>query len=175
MDLIYVDVKNCSVCEREFVPSSRHAKCPACRYHIAKDACKCGKPKARQRQSCQSCVTWKGELNPNWKGGRLVKKGYILLFVENHPRGRYVFEHILVMEKSLGRHLYPNENVHHKNSIRHDNRIENLELWVRHQPRGCRVSDLVEWAKEILQKYDSVELEGVEPSSCGSSIGRLRA
>ena len=82
----------------------------------------------------------KGEKHSSWKGGRYRNtKGYIAIYVADHPhqlKYGYVLEHRLVMEKHLGRYLEPGEQVHHKNGIRDDNRLENLELLVRNPHNG---------------------------------------
>jgi len=136
---------------------------------------RCGKPRlvrqSRVGKLCRSCSNSEnhksrnqvGEKNGSWKGGFTYHtKGYRMLRVatgEKLPTGNlkygYVFEHILVMEEVLGRMLAKHENVHHKNGVKDDNRIENLELWAVAHPSGQRVTDLVEW---VVRMY---------PEACG--------
>lgn len=87
----------------------------------------------------------------------------MLLYRPTHPastRAGYIYEHRLVVEQRIGRHLLPDENIHHLNGDRSDNRSENLELWVTKQPKGQRPRELVEWAREILERYDAEVTEG---------------
>ena len=63
------------------------------------------------------------------------------------------YQHRTIMENYIGRKLNKNENVHHINGNRDDNRIENLELWSTFQPRGQKISDKIKYALEIIKLY----------------------
>ena len=76
-------------------------------------------------------MTAYGEQNAMWRGGRIVaSNGYVLIRVGTaHPmadiRG-YAYEHRLVASEALGRALANDEQVHHRNGDKTDNRPENL-------------------------------------------------
>lgn len=78
-----------------------------------------------------------GPQHHGWKGGRYMSRGYIIvmmsvaekeMFGSMAKAGGYVPQHRLVLAKKLGRPLLPSEVVHHRNGIKTDNRLRNLEL-----------------------------------------------
>jgi hypothetical protein len=91
-----------------------------------------------------------------FKNGRVRHySGYIWVMIEHDDplrsmasRGSgwqngYAQEHRIVMARHIGRPLLASESVHHVNGLRDDNRIENLELWVKAHGAGQRADDLV--------------------------------
>lgn len=70
-----------------------------------------------------------GKDHPNWKGGRRIDNGYVVILNRDHPRaGRdgYVLEHILIWEQFHGKPLPKGWIIHHLNGIKDDNRPSNL-------------------------------------------------
>ncbi len=87
---------------------------------------------------------------PVW---HIDQDGYVTRLVQVGNRKLRLIQHREIMAQFLGRPLLPKETVHHKNGIRHDNRLENLELWTGHHAYGQRVPDMIQWAKDVLALY----------------------
>ena len=133
----------CAWCGKMFTPPARENRRKCCSLRCAYDM---GNSKRGL----------KGSLNPRWKGGirQHGTTGYIRQYVSG--RGS-LLQHRVVMEKQLGRPLLRHEEVHHKNGKRDDNRLENLELWIKRQPGGQRASDLLQYAHWIIENYGALE------------------
>lgn len=88
------------------------------------------------------------------------KNGYVYVYVVGKSRNGKL-EHRAVMEEHLGRELRKGESVHHRNGVRDDNRLENLELWVKPHLAGQRAEDLVAFVAEQYPEACRAALEGV--------------
>lgn len=111
-----------------------------------------------------------GENNPRFKTGRIIDKdGYVKLIApSDHPfkdAKNRVYEHRLVYENYLSIildeqvYLNPDEEIHHINGIKDDNRLINLQYMATRKDHK----------KEHLKKYD-----GVTCKICGSSKTGIR-
>lgn len=120
-----------------------------------------------------------GSRSHNWKGGRVSSgvKGYVRVWVttlsaaeanlaQMADRTGYIYEHRLVIARSLGRPLVKGEIVHHLNGITDDNRLENLELVApsTHGPANRAV--VIRLQAEIARLQSRIaELEEAQPPS----------
>jgi len=123
---------------------------------------------------CRQCSNHirRGENSRNWKGGRFHARGYMFIKLQPadffysmaSPNG-YVLEHRLVMARHLNRCLLSWEIVHHKNSVKDDNRLENLQLIKASSSHNTHVEqELKRQAKKIeilQQRITLLEAENV--------------
>lgn len=147
--------KICTICACSYFNKSlgsRAKYCKPCGIKVSRD-------NHRKRNRIKNGISLtKPILNKKRNGeGYICPQGYKHITVPGHPNAKNkqgrLCEHTVVMCKFIGRALTKNESVHHKNGIRNDNRIENLEIWHRGQPGGQRLEDKIKWAKEFLKQY----------------------
>ena len=129
------------------------------------------KPRTERCQSCYVKISKIGEVNrgkhaKGYKGSRKTHEGYKLVYLRTNDffapmrnSTRYVLEHRLVMAKSLGRCLHPFEIVHHKNHIRDDNRIANLQLIS--DDRHKQLTIMEERIKFLESRVTTLEVENI--------------
>lgn len=108
----------CEVCEKRFWVRPSRLTANAVRF--------CGR-------TCMGQSNWKRPLDWFHNGKPALENffGYVVVWEPNHPSawsGGWVFHHRLVMEKAIGRYLLHSEQVDHINTVKDDNRIENLQI-----------------------------------------------
>lgn len=98
-----------------------------------------------------------GPNSPRWTtGSHITEDGYVVIANASYPGAKFpnqTKEHIVVMTRHLGRPLYKNETVHHKNGMRADNKLKNLELRASNHGKGQSIPDLIAFAQEVLLRY----------------------
>ena len=97
-------------------------------------------PKYCSSSCANQHINWFGNNHHAWNGGvAQCSNGYTLNRVDT---GKYIAEHVLKMEKHLGRKLIKNvEVVHHINGIKSDNRLSNLIVMTRAQHASHHAKD----------------------------------
>lgn len=113
--------KQCEICANKFVVSVNHSKSKT-KGRFCSIRCK----------SKYHSVQMTGNNNPRWQGGFYYKDSYKYIYAPLHPNANalgYVREHRICMEDKLKRFLSPQEVVHHIDSDKGNNNIENLELF----------------------------------------------
>jgi len=91
-----------------------------------------------------------GSEHPKWKGGVKKTRGYVYVLiprtdplfpmaVKRYKNQGVVAEHRLVVARSIGRPLRPDEVVHHINGTKDDNRRENLRLLTKQSHHSALV------------------------------------
>lgn len=130
----------CPTCATTFQPRHRGHKfcskgCADQAMVLQPKACEsCGttfQPKGSKSRFCSRNCAAKASGLAKRKGPHLSARGYVIEYMPEHPmamRTGYIQQHRRVMAEHLGRLLGPDEVVHHRNEIKTDNRVENLEV-----------------------------------------------
>jgi hypothetical protein len=99
----------------------------------------------------------------------LTSHGYRIVKNREHPRAMmngYVFEHILLAEKALGKALPDNSEIHHSNGIKNDNSFGNLvicegrgyHMLLHQRKRALAACGHTDWLRcAYCKQYDAKE------------------
>lgn len=100
-----------------------------------------------------------------WKGGRHISNGYIYIYMPRSPLSDskgYVLESRYIMSNYLNRILKPTEIVHHKNHIKTDNQIENLEITTRKEHITSHDTQKIGRANIVSHQHQNVICSGCD-------------
>lgn len=96
-----------------------------------------------------------------------MPSGYVRVWEPSHPlanRDGYVLEHRKVVHDA-GVVIPPGTNVHHRNGIKDDNRLENLVV----KPASTHHRDHVRAADAVVNQFGTHRLRSAQPcEGCGN-------
>lgn len=115
--------------------------------------------------------------HPSWNGGKSSLMGYPQIRTD-HPRANkgYVFEHILIAEKALGKPLPPGAVVHHANGTRNSGTLvicqdEAYHQFLHHRMRALKECGHADWRKcQYCHQYDDPQNMCIQKIKRGSAF-----
>jgi len=164
---------------------------------IAKGLCRCGCGGETKivPQKCSNYLSGehyrfivghnaRGENHYNWNNGRRKHGcGYMRILMPGHNRALsdgYVYEHILIAEKALGKPLPVGAQVHHHNEQPSDNKTsgnlvvcqdDSYHKLLHQRMRAYKACGHANWRKcHYCHKYDSIDNMTLSRATIGSKI-----